>query len=81
MIPDEEDAAYEYQARLEEDDSGSVLSTFVAIAASVALHATYFTVTAPLWVPFYVAGKVKKLVKPEPKPIYRGTVRPLGGPI
>lgn len=45
--------------------------------AQVALLGTYFLVTSPVWVPVAAYQKIKSIVKPEPKPVYRGTVRPL----
>ena len=71
-----------YEAYEDEPEGGpspamaAINITLIVLAQAVILG-TYYAVTSPIWVPIAAYQKIKSIVKPEPKPVYRGTVRPM----
>lgn len=53
----------------------------IIVLAQAAVIGAYYAVTAPVWMPIAAYQKIQSFVNPEPKPVYRGTVVPQGGPI
>ena len=47
------------------------------ILGTAAMLGTYYVITSPIWVPIAAYQKIKSIIKAEPKPQYRGTVRPM----
>lgn len=61
-------------------DQGSTLGMFVGIFAQAAVMGAVMLVSSPIWVPALICNRVRRFLRPEPKPTGRGTVRPMGGP-
>ncbi len=59
------------------DVPGGIVGMCIAVFAQTAFLGLIVVVTSPIWIMGAIIVESKKILNPEPKPVYRGTVRPL----
>ena len=62
-----------------ENDLSSTPGALLGGFLTLLFQGAYLAVLSPIWVPALIIHKIKH--RNDPKPKYRGTVRPMGGPI